>query len=245
MPALAQQSGPVQYVYDALGRLVKVIDGQGNVAEYVYDAVGNILEIRRSTISGLAMFDFTPQGGAVGTTVTIQGQGFSPTPANNVVTFNGAAAAVTSATATSLVVTVPPGATTGPVAVTVSSNTATSSGNFTVLPLITAINPALALAGSSITGLQIQGSNLLGSTFAFTPEFIPPAVIVTSASIDPSGTTATLNVTVGANATGSFVLVATNASESSTPVPSVANTLTIIGSSDDTDHDGLTNPDEL
>jgi YD repeat-containing protein len=60
-PALAQQPGPVQYVYDALGRLVRVIDGQGNVAGYVYDAVGNILEIRRSSVSGLALFNFTPQ----------------------------------------------------------------------------------------------------------------------------------------------------------------------------------------
>lgn len=242
---LAQQPGPVQYVYDALGRLVKVIDAAGHVAEYVYDPVGNILEIRRATVSGLVIFDFAPQRGAVGTTVTIQGQGFSTNPSGNLVLFNGTAAAVTSATAGSLVVTVPPGATTGPVAVTVSSNTATSTSNFTVLPSITATNPALAVPGSTITGLQVQGRHLLGSTFTFTPEFTPPAVTVTSTSIDPSGTTATLNVTVGANASGSFVLIATNAFGSSSPVPSVANTLTVIGGAADADHDGLTNADEL
>jgi YD repeat-containing protein len=244
-PALAQQPITFQYFYDNLGRLSKVIDSTDTVIEYVYDEVGNILEIKRSSISGLAIFDFSPRQGPVGTTVTIQGQGFSPTPANNQVMFNGAAAAVISATATSLVVTVLPGATTGPVAVTVSGNTATSTTNFTVLPSITAINPALVLAGSTITGLQVQGGNLLGSVFTFTPEFTPPAVTITSASIDPSGTMATLNVDVGANATGSFVLVATNAAGSSSPVPSVANTLIVLDGGANNDNDRLVNADEL
>src|SRR5262245_26377654 len=88
-PALAQQSPGIRYVYDDLNRLITVIDPTGQVAEYVYDAVGNILEIRRSTLSDLAIIDFTPSRGAVDTLVTIQGQGFSPTPAQNTVTFNG------------------------------------------------------------------------------------------------------------------------------------------------------------
>ena len=70
--AFAQQPGPVQYVYDALGRLVKVIDGEGNIAEYVYDAVGNILEMRRSTLSGLAIVDFSPRNVPVGTVVNLR-----------------------------------------------------------------------------------------------------------------------------------------------------------------------------
>lgn len=39
----------VQYIYDDLGRLSQVIDGQGNVATYQYDAVGNLLSITRNT----------------------------------------------------------------------------------------------------------------------------------------------------------------------------------------------------
>ena len=35
-----------RYDYDPLGRLVRMVDGQGRVTEYVYDAVGNILEVR-------------------------------------------------------------------------------------------------------------------------------------------------------------------------------------------------------
>jgi YD repeat-containing protein len=41
-PALA---GEERYDYDALGRLVRVIDEQGRVTEYVYDAAGNILQV--------------------------------------------------------------------------------------------------------------------------------------------------------------------------------------------------------
>jgi YD repeat-containing protein len=67
----AQQPGAIQYVYDDVGRLIKVIDPTGNVAEYVYDAVGNILEIKRSTITGLALLNFTPSRGPVGTQVTL------------------------------------------------------------------------------------------------------------------------------------------------------------------------------
>ena len=38
-------AGQERYDYDALGRLVRVIDEQGRVTEYVYDAAGNILQV--------------------------------------------------------------------------------------------------------------------------------------------------------------------------------------------------------
>jgi YD repeat-containing protein len=43
--AVADQA---QSIYDDLGRLSQVIDGQGNVATYNYDAVGNLLSITRN-----------------------------------------------------------------------------------------------------------------------------------------------------------------------------------------------------
>ena len=46
VPTSADQA---QYIYDDLGRLAKVIDGQGNVATYNYDAVGNLLSLTRNT----------------------------------------------------------------------------------------------------------------------------------------------------------------------------------------------------
>jgi gliding motility-associated-like protein len=75
---------------------------------------------------------FTPLSGTVGTTVTITGTNFSTTPANNVAAFNGTTAVVTASTATSITTSVPIGATTGKILVTVAGNTATSASDFTV-----------------------------------------------------------------------------------------------------------------
>ena len=44
-PTVADQA---QCIYDDLGRLSQVINGQGNVATYQYDAVGNLLSITRN-----------------------------------------------------------------------------------------------------------------------------------------------------------------------------------------------------
>lgn len=41
--SLAAQSGTIRYIYDELGRLAGVIDGNGDAAVYHYDAVGNLL----------------------------------------------------------------------------------------------------------------------------------------------------------------------------------------------------------
>ena len=54
------QAETFQYVYDETGRLIKAVDSTGTVVEYVYDDVGNILEIKRSSLSGLAIFGIAP-----------------------------------------------------------------------------------------------------------------------------------------------------------------------------------------
>ncbi len=61
---------------------------------------------------------FSPTQGPIGSTVTITGSGFSSTPTNNIVFFGATKAAVQSASATSLVVTVPAGASYQPFSVT-------------------------------------------------------------------------------------------------------------------------------
>jgi YD repeat-containing protein len=126
---VGQNGNGIQYFYDDLGRLIRVVDQTGNVATYSYDAVGNILAITRSNVpvnNGLAILNFTPQSGPVGQTVNIQGQGFNAAPTGNTDQFNGTTTTVTAATATTLTVTVPAGATTGPISVTVSGQTAKS-----------------------------------------------------------------------------------------------------------------------
>lgn len=65
-----------RYDYDALGRLVRMVDGQGRVTEYVYDAVGNILEVRGGgTASPPTVTDLSPTALRRGAnaTVTVNG----------------------------------------------------------------------------------------------------------------------------------------------------------------------------
>src|SRR6266851_3205472 len=213
-PLWAQSTASVQYIYDALGRLTTVVDPSGNVATYSYDAVGNLLSITQTTTSPstLAIFGFSPAQGSVGQAVAIQGQNFGATPSANTVKFNGATATVTAATTNSLTVTVPAGATTGLISVTVGTATANSSSNFTVLaiPAITSVNPTLTVQTPTISSFQVTGSNLTGSTFSFAPAFTPPAITISNVVINGNGTSATMTLNLASNASGSFVLVATN-----------------------------------
>jgi len=118
----------VSYVYDADGQLNAVANSAGNCAAYQYDAAGNLLGISRGTAVAFAM---VPTSGAAGTTVHLYGCGFSATPSQDTVTFNGVNATVASATTTQLVVTVPSSATAGLVSVTTPSGSNSSIISFT------------------------------------------------------------------------------------------------------------------
>jgi YD repeat-containing protein len=126
MALLASVAQAASYVYDANGRLRAVTSSTGETSQYTYDALGNILAVDRIAAGQLSIAAFLPNHGPVGSTVTIYGQGFSTTPSNNTVKFNGVTGTVTSATANQLVATVPATATTGTISVTVGSSTATS-----------------------------------------------------------------------------------------------------------------------
>src|SRR5262245_57239545 len=125
-PIVSTQSA-IQYVYDALGRLIAVIDTNGDTAVYHYDAVGNLLSIDRHASSQVSIVSFTPGSGPIGATVTIFGTGFSATASQDTVRFNGTTATISTASTTTLVVTVPGGATTGTISVTAPAGSATSS----------------------------------------------------------------------------------------------------------------------
>ena len=156
---LLRAQAPVTYVYDNLGRLIGVVDTNGDSAVYVYDAVGNLLSIARAASGTVSVLSISPQSGPVGTTVTISGIGYSAVPSQNTVLFNGTSATVTASSATQLTVTVPAGATTGTVSVTAPAGSA-AGGPFTVTsagtPTITGFAPPIAPAGASVT---ITGTN--------------------------------------------------------------------------------------
>lgn len=86
---------------------------------------------------------FSPPGGKAGSSVVISGSNFSPVAAENSVRFNGVSASVTSASTTTLTVTVPAGATTGPISVTTPGGSVSSPGSFTMRHTLTA-----AMSGS-------------------------------------------------------------------------------------------------
>jgi hypothetical protein len=99
----------------------------------IYVKVGNETGTSATAFEVIpAITGFSPATGAVGTVVTITGSGFGTAADNTIVAFNGTTAAISGTTSTQLVVTVPAGATTGQVAVTVNGLTAFSPSPFTV-----------------------------------------------------------------------------------------------------------------
>ena len=201
----AQAPSTIQYVYDELGRLVGVVDATGDTATYAYDAVGNVLSINRHQSSQISIVDFTPNGGPVGTPVTIAGTGFSATPSQNTVAFNGTSATVTSATATQLTVSVPSGATTGAIAVTSPAGSVTSASSFAVgiasgAPTVTGFSPAVAAPGTALT---INGTN-----FQTTASANSVSLNVTPASVT-SATASAISTTVPSSARSGHVKVTT------------------------------------
>lgn len=92
------------------------------------------------TLSGFTFTSFLPTSGYIGSTVVLNGQGFSTTVADNTVKFNGTAADVVSATATQITCKVPVGATKGKISVTVGGKTKESASNFDILPNASSVN---------------------------------------------------------------------------------------------------------
>jgi len=147
---------------------------------------------------------FSPTSGLIGITVTLNGTNFDTTPANNGVTFNGTAAVVTASTATSITTTVPVGATTGKISVTVNCVAVQSAADFTVggavAPTITSFAPVSGPVGTTVT--------ITGTNFSSTPAnnivyFGATQAVVTAAT----ATQLTVTVPVGATYQPISVLV--------------------------------------
>lgn len=106
---------------------------------------------------------FSPTIGPVGTTVTVNGTGFTSATIASV--NSGTTVPVTVISDTQLTFVVPNGATSGVVKVTSPSGTATSSGTFTIGaggPTITSFSPTSGPPGT--TGIVITGTNFDGAT---------------------------------------------------------------------------------
>jgi gliding motility-associated-like protein len=102
---------------------------------------------------------FSPGSGGIGTTVIITGTNFDLTPANNIVKFNGTTAVVTASTATSITTTVPAGAITGTISVTVGCSTVTSVTSFTLLTVAISPQPTNATVCDGATAQFTVGAS--------------------------------------------------------------------------------------
>ena len=81
----------------------------------------------------IGIYFLSPSSGPAGTVVDVRGYGFSATPSDNQVAFNGHHAIVLSSGTNSIRTIVPAIADSGPVTITNSNGTAVSSQSFTVL----------------------------------------------------------------------------------------------------------------
>jgi YD repeat-containing protein len=159
----------VRYQYDTLGRLIQAVAPDGASVQYSYDAAGNITAVRRVAAGTLSLIDFSPKAGPAGSTVTLVGSGFDAAATGNAVSFNGTAATVTAASAHTLTVIVPAGATTGRIVVNNGSGSASSAVDYTVssaagtvAPAIASFSPQMGAAGAvvSVLGSGFQAGGL-------------------------------------------------------------------------------------
>ncbi|PWU11426.1 MAG: hypothetical protein C5B51_02665, partial [Terriglobia bacterium] len=220
----------------------------GNNTGVAADVSVQVIPDPLTTVTGVVVDNAQPVGGA---TVTVGSLG-TQTTANGAFTLTGvptisgniiamATATINGAVMAGLSTPVPPvrGGTTNVGTITLSP-----------IPVITSLTPKSVLANTTVT-LTVSGTNLSGSTFAFSPS---TNMNITGSSIAPSGTSATLTVNVLA-ASGRFVLIATNVAGPSDPTvklgfiegTAVFNTLTVPGADPaaDTDTDGLPDGYEL
>ena len=153
----------VQYNFDDSASLSALTDGEQYTWQIaVNDRYGNSAQYQAQFVptSSPIISGFSPASGLAGTTVTISGNNFDPVAANNSITFGGASTAATAVTATTLTVTVPPGATSAPIAVSAGGNTGFSDSTFVVTPSISLTGIVKFGNESAVAGARIE---LLGN----------------------------------------------------------------------------------
>jgi hypothetical protein len=139
--------------WSSTGIVVPVPSGAttGNAVVTVSGLVSNGVPF--TLITPPTITSLSPASGLVGTSVTLTGTNFGASQGNSTVTFNGTSATPTSWSATQIVASVPTGATTGNVLVTISAM-ASNGVAFTVLSSPTSLKILPATAGIAVGGIQ-------------------------------------------------------------------------------------------
>lgn len=140
--------------------------------------------------AGVLVFtSFMPNAGVAGTRVTITGDGFSTTAANNTVRFGTVNAVVTNATQTTLETDVPATAVTAPISVTVNGQTVMSATSFVVVPgapvpTLSAIAPMTVTVGAADTTLIVSGGGFRTESVVRVDGVAVATTFVASARLD-------------------------------------------------------------
>ena len=158
------------------------------------------------TLPAPVLSSLSPTSGPVGTSVTISGTNLSGATS---VSFNGTnQTTIASNTATSLVVAVPAGATTGNVTVTTANGT--SNGiSFTVTatgPVISSFSPTFTKSGQTVT---VTGTNLTGATVLTFNGVSQPTFTVNAAGTQLTATVPYANMTSSPDLTSGLISVTT------------------------------------
>ncbi len=127
----------------------------GNVVETAGDQASNGSSFEQTTASP-SISSLSPDSGSVGTSLTITGMNFGTRQGSSTISFNGTVATPTKWSATSLIASVPDGATTGNVVVTVGGRASNGFG-FTLNP---------ALPGVPTLVQHVSSSNTRNNAFA-------------------------------------------------------------------------------
>ena len=167
--------------------------------------------------AGPSITSLSVTSGPVGTSVTITGTGFGTSSGNNV-KFNGTTATTTSWNSTSIVTTVPSGATTGNVVVTVSG-VASNGKSFTVIPHITSLSISSGAVGAAVT--------ITGTTFGTSSGNNVKFNGTTATTTSWNSTTIVTTVPVGA-ATGNVIVTVSGQASNGVsftvlPMPSITS----------------------
>jgi YD repeat-containing protein len=199
----------------------------GATSGSVIVTVGGVASNSYPFTIGASVTSVIPTAGGIGTPVTITGTGFGSAQGNSTVDFNGVPAPITNWSNTSIVATVPIGATTGQFAIMVNG-ASISAGVFSVTPAINRLTPSSGIAGTVVT---VSGSNFgvtqgtstiyFGQVAAVPTQWSPNRIV---APVPTGAVTCTVIVTIAGQpsnsmpftvGTGSITGVVTNASNGS------------------------------
>ena len=133
-----------------------------------------------------------PSSGVPGAEVTIEGSGFDPNPAKNIITFNGYTAPVKTATLTTLTTEVPLSATSGPVQVSVNGTASDNTMYFYLIPQ--SLDPCSNIIANTSTGTKSTHGTDVTPDGAFAYVTNPNEGTVTSVGLNSLQTT---SITVG------------------------------------------------